>query len=220
MRKVSKHIIHCSDSDFGNAEMINRWHKERGFSEIGYHYVILPDGTIEKGRALGKPGAHAKGHNHDSIGTCLIGVNHFTDAQFIALRMLHNQILTIFPETQAYPHYAFNKYKSCPNFDVYQVLQQKENNMKIKESLPLFSQVLSFLIQKGKFNTAFATTTVAGSAIYSVELINFVKSIGTTVFDAQAAELFVSSLTSGGMTAIVAGIFAAINLFVSLKQKQ
>lgn len=220
MRQVSKHIIHCSDSSFGNVEIINRWHKERGFNEIGYHFVILPDGTIEQGRTLEKIGAHAKGHNHDSIGTCLIGVNHFTDAQFIALRMLHRKLRVMYPGLIAYPHSAFNKYKSCPNFDVYQALQQKENDMKIKESLPLLSQILSFLIQKGKFNTAFATTTVAGSAIYSTELINFIKNIGTTVFDAQAADLFVNSLTSGGVTAIVAGVFAAINLFVSLKQKQ
>lgn len=39
---------------------------------IGYHYVILTDGTIEQGRPEGCPGAHARTHN-DWIGICLIG---------------------------------------------------------------------------------------------------------------------------------------------------
>ena len=41
MREIKKIIIHCSDSEFGDAALIDKWHKERGWTGIGYHYVIL-----------------------------------------------------------------------------------------------------------------------------------------------------------------------------------
>ncbi len=76
--------IHCSDSYFGNNMIIDKWHKEKDFDEIGYNYIILnglihsdyfdpiADGLIETGRRVDKLGAHCKGHN-DAIGICLIG---------------------------------------------------------------------------------------------------------------------------------------------------
>lgn len=220
MRKITKHIIHCSDSRFGDAALIDKWHKARGFKKIGYHFVILPNGKIEKGRELEEVGAHTKGVNKDSIGTCLIGVDKFTEEQFIALRMLHEKLCSFFAGLRAYPHSTFNAAKSCPNFNVDQILYKDTFSMKIKDVLPVLSQVIGFILQKGKFNTAFATTTVASSAVYSEELLNFVESLGSIVFDAQSAELFVSNLTSGGIVAVVAGVFAGINLFMSYKQKQ
>ena len=68
-------ILHCSATvegkDFTAAD-IDRWHKEKGYKKIGYHFVIDLDGTIETGRQLNEVGAHCKGHN-DSIGICYIG---------------------------------------------------------------------------------------------------------------------------------------------------
>ena len=91
LEKVEKIVVHCSDSDFGDAAEIDRWHKERKWSGIGYHKVILnghresvrpyvaaDDGVVEDGRPLDTMGAHVLGHNSDSIGICLIGRNHFT----------------------------------------------------------------------------------------------------------------------------------------------
>lgn len=76
MRKINKIIVHCSATQEGrdlNAAEINRWHLKRGFNGIGYHYVILLDGTIEYGRSIYKQGAHVKGENKGSIGICYIG---------------------------------------------------------------------------------------------------------------------------------------------------
>ncbi|WP_425801179.1 peptidoglycan recognition family protein [Desulfitobacterium sp. Sab5] len=58
-----------------NAAMIREWHLTKGWSDIGYHFVILPDGTCEDGRPLYRPGAHcAAGHrNFIAIGICLVG---------------------------------------------------------------------------------------------------------------------------------------------------
>ena len=75
-REINSIIIHCSATpegrDVTSAE-INRWHIERGWSGIGYHYVIRLDGTVEKGRDEQKQGAHASRHNANSIGVCYIG---------------------------------------------------------------------------------------------------------------------------------------------------
>jgi N-acetylmuramoyl-L-alanine amidase len=76
LRKINKIIVHCSATQEGrdlNAAEINRWHLKRGFNGIGYHYVILLDGTIEYGRSIYKQGAHVKGENKGSIGICYIG---------------------------------------------------------------------------------------------------------------------------------------------------
>ena len=52
---------------------IDRWHRERGFNGIGYHYVIRLDGKLEKGRDVALSGAHCKGWNEQSIAICYIG---------------------------------------------------------------------------------------------------------------------------------------------------
>ena len=79
-------ILHCSDSDFGTKEIMDKWHRERGFSEVGYSYIICNgyihkneyddnyNGLIQKGRELNKLQAHCKGYN-DYIGICLVGKN-------------------------------------------------------------------------------------------------------------------------------------------------
>lgn len=76
-------VVHCSATREGQdikASDIDKWHKDRGFKCIGYHFVIDLDGTIEKGRPLTMNGAHCntsglsgKVYNSHSIGICYIG---------------------------------------------------------------------------------------------------------------------------------------------------
>lgn len=76
MRKIDKIILHCSATKEGKdytVEDIDRWHKERNFKCIGYHYVIYRDGTIHQGRTEDQIGAHCTGENSHSIGICYIG---------------------------------------------------------------------------------------------------------------------------------------------------
>ena len=76
MRNINKIIVHCTATKEGkafNVADITRWHKQRGFVTIGYHWVVLLDGTIQQGRAEMTMGAHCKGHNANSIGICYIG---------------------------------------------------------------------------------------------------------------------------------------------------
>lgn len=76
MRKIDTIIIHCSATKEGQhftVADIDKWHKARGFNGVGYHYVILLDGTIEPGRQEHLAGAHTQGHNATSIGICYVG---------------------------------------------------------------------------------------------------------------------------------------------------
>ena len=134
MKEIKKIIIHCSDSDFGSASVIDEWHKARGWDGIGYHYVITngvqescrkykgsDDGIIQDGRNVEKQGAHVRGHNSDSIGVCLIGKHHFTGKQmFYALPALLNFLFNTYKldSDNIFGHNEFNPEKTCPNFNV------------------------------------------------------------------------------------------------------
>jgi len=76
MRKIDLIIVHCSATpegkDFTTTD-IDRWHRQRGFASIGYHFVIYRDGSVHHGRPLAQVGAHCQGHNAHSIGICYIG---------------------------------------------------------------------------------------------------------------------------------------------------
>lgn len=123
--------IHCSDSKNGvpvTVAEITRWHVARGFLTIGYHFVIQPDGTVDKGRALTEVGAHVEGHNTGNLGICLIGNDQFTQKQFDALRGLLDELLKteLIPRWEIYCHRdwdtAQKQGKTCPNMKVTNLL--------------------------------------------------------------------------------------------------
>jgi hypothetical protein len=84
---LSKAVLHHTASHDVSASTIDKWHKQRGWDGIGYHFVIRANGSVEKGRSLNKSGAHAKGRNH-YIGIALTGYDTFTDAQIKSLNAL------------------------------------------------------------------------------------------------------------------------------------
>ena len=127
MRKITEIIIHCADTPEGRndkAADIRRWHKERGFNDIGYHYVIDLDGTIEPGRDVETAGAHAQGHNANSIGICYIGGKRLnkpadtrTDEQKASLVLLLKYLRAKYKEAKIIGHRDVSE-KACPCFDV------------------------------------------------------------------------------------------------------
>lgn len=126
MRLINEIIVHCSANGptctFG-AKEIKQVHLARGFSDIGYHYVIKRDGTIERGRAISHPGAHCKGHNAHSIGVCYIGgldaggnpVDNRTPEQKASLNKLLLNLVRMY-HCKVYGHRDFAN-KACPCFD-------------------------------------------------------------------------------------------------------
>lgn len=126
MRQIKLHIIHCSDTpenmDIGVKE-IREWHtKERGWSDIGYHLVIRRDGAIELGRPINISGAHARGYNQISIGTCLVGRDEFTDAQLESLKFLDKHFKMSY-NCKSIGHNEVNENKTCPNIDIHKILK-------------------------------------------------------------------------------------------------
>lgn len=142
-------VIHCSATREGvdvRASDIDKWHKERGWSMIGYNYVIDLDGTVEVGRPLSMSGAHCadkgfsgKSYNLHSIGICYVGgldknghsKDTRTDAQKLSMHKLVMELIEKYPITDVLGHrdaspdkngdgvITKNEWvKTCPCFDV------------------------------------------------------------------------------------------------------
>ena len=115
-------VVHVSDSPQGrgdDAETIHDWHKERGFDGIGYHRVILEDGTIQRGRPDYWPGAHVKGYNSSSLGVCLIGKGgDTTTEQFESLANVIKAWKEEHPHARVCGHHDLDENKTCPGFNV------------------------------------------------------------------------------------------------------
>ena len=127
MRKITEIIIHCTATPEGrevNVADVDRWHRARGFFGIGYHYLVLLDGTIAEGRPLWRVGAHCTEHNRQSIGICYVGgldahlrpKDTRTPQQRSALHLLVEKLLKQYPGAQVYGHCDFAA-KACPCFD-------------------------------------------------------------------------------------------------------
>lgn len=129
MRKIKKIIIHCTATPEGRSETVKEvdaWHRQRGFSKIGYHYLIGLNGERWQGRNIEEPGAHCEGQNTNSIGICYVGglaadgktpKDTRTVMQKTALRTLIEEIKASYPGVTIHGHNEFAN-KACPSFDV------------------------------------------------------------------------------------------------------
>jgi N-acetylmuramoyl-L-alanine amidase len=130
LRSETKYIvIHCSatppDMDIG-VEEIRKWHKARGWRDVGYHDVIRRDGVIEEGRQVNEIGAHVKGYNKQSVGVCLVGgvdddnspERNFTEKQYKSLKRILRFYMALFPDAIIVGHNDLDKHKACPSFKV------------------------------------------------------------------------------------------------------
>lgn len=144
MRPLNEIIVHCTAThpDFMESRKmadkvaeIRRWHVEgRGWSDIGYHYLIDRDGSVMEGRPIERTGAHVKGHNTGTIGVSLFGghgssendrfEDNFTPAQDFALRQLLHKLQRQYGIKKVTGH---NQYaaKACPGFNVPRWLDRK-----------------------------------------------------------------------------------------------
>jgi|TARA_R100000482_G_scaffold123224_1_gene72720 hypothetical protein len=134
MRNIERVILHCSatrEGDDISADTIRTWHTSapRNWSDIGYHYVVRLDGTIESGRPITKPGAHVKGHNKDSIGICYIGgldasghpKNTLTREQRSSIwRLCRALVIALNQPLYLHGHCEYSS-KACPSFEVAEV---------------------------------------------------------------------------------------------------
>lgn len=128
MRELKEIILHCTATKEGHdysVEQVRKWHLDRGFNDIGYHFLIRLDGTVEAGRPLETVGAHCKGHNANSIGIAYVGgldkngrpKDTRTLPQKEAMRRLVHDLKQYFPRLEVHCHNEYST-KACPCFSV------------------------------------------------------------------------------------------------------
>lgn len=131
-------VIHCSATQNKSSitsKQIRDYHvKHNGWSDIGYHFVILTDGKVELGREESLVGAHSENYNAKSLGICMIGgvdknnipKNNFTEEQFNSLKDLLVKLLESYPRVERIcGHRDLPKVaKACPSFEVKDYLKE------------------------------------------------------------------------------------------------
>lgn len=126
-RSINLIVVHCTATEEGkdySVAEIRRWHLKRGFSDIGYHYLIGIDGKLHEGRNVNISGAHTSGYNAHSIGVCYVGgldKNHKakdtrTPAQKATLLRLLKDLKKMYPKATIHGHREYAN-KACPCFD-------------------------------------------------------------------------------------------------------
>lgn len=126
-RKVWCVYLHCSASDnpaHDYPKVMEDWHRERGFSEIGYHFFIQKNGTICEGRSLETVPAAQQGHNTGSIAICAHGLvkERFTPEQLGSLRGLCITLDRLYKGGLSFHGHCEVSNKSCPVYDYKQIL--------------------------------------------------------------------------------------------------
>lgn len=128
-RTIKEIIVHCTATPEGRVETvqsIRNMHKAKGWSDIGYHYLIGLNGERWEGRNVNLIGAHCEGHNSNSIGVCYVGgvdkkmqaKDTRTEKQKDALVALLKDLHKLYPKAKIYGHRDFDKKgKACPSFD-------------------------------------------------------------------------------------------------------
>lgn len=137
MRPINGIIVHCTATRptwmdgkplADKIAEVRRWHvKDRGWSDIGYHFLIDRDGKVGVGRPIEKVGAHTQGHNTGTIGISLFGgwdsastdkfLENFTLGQEEALLHLIADLRQKYGRLTLAGHNNFAS-KACPGFNV------------------------------------------------------------------------------------------------------
>lgn len=136
-RSVTDSIfVHCSATkpsmNIGVRE-IRQWHKEQGWLDVGYHFIIRRDGSVEEGRPIDAVGSHVQGWNERSVGICLVGGiddkgkfdANFTPVQMQALRSLIATVGAQYQGASLKAHHDVAP-KACPSFDLKRWFEKNE----------------------------------------------------------------------------------------------
>lgn len=135
--RIDTIVLHCSDSFYGDIEVIDSWHKDNGWIMSGYHYIItncfpkhinwfsktpVPsmDGKIHESRPEEFQGAHVLGHNNHSLGVCMIGRHgQFTSKQLYSAVEVCLDLIDAHPTIRNIKgHTELDNSKTCPDLDM------------------------------------------------------------------------------------------------------
>lgn len=193
MRPITEIILHCSDTkpewsdaktDQQVVDEIRLWHtRDRGWKDIGYHYIINRNGHVMAGRPLDTVGAHVQGHNTGTIGICLIGGHggnegdkfddHFTAEQRAAVLKLNADLKVRFPAIMRVSGHNMYAPKACPCFSVPAFLAEKTPAKVVRTSA-----AQSTTMQAGALQVASA----AGAGVSAVSALSGTAQIVALAF--------------------------------------
>lgn len=148
-------ILHHAEAKSASVEEVNRWHLERGWTGIGYHFYIRKDGKVYRGRPEWAVGAHAQGHNSRSVGICVEGA-YMTEtmpkAQFDALVGLVREEMAKYPGAKVLRHRDVNS-TDCPgtNFPWEALLAALSSEKKEEQTLT-YDQFKAYVLRYEKEN--------------------------------------------------------------------
>jgi N-acetylmuramoyl-L-alanine amidase len=141
-KAIRRIVIHCTATREGHdvdAATIRKWHQDKGWQDIGYHFVVRPNGAIERGRPEEQPGSHVAGFNAGSIGVVYVGgldaqgraKDTRTPLQTVSLALLVADLVKAYPGARVMGHRDLSPdkdgdgvierhewLKDCPCFDV------------------------------------------------------------------------------------------------------
>lgn len=148
-------ILHHAEAKSASVEEVNRWHLERGWTGIGYHFYIRKDGRIYRGRPEWAVGAHAQGHNSRSVGICVEG-SYMTEtmpkAQFDALIGLVREEMAKYPGAKVLRHRDVNS-TDCPGVNYpWEALLAALSSEKKEEQTLTYDQFKAYLLRYEKEN--------------------------------------------------------------------
>lgn len=148
-------ILHHAEAKSASVEEVNRWHLERGWTGIGYHFYIRKDGRIYRGRPEWAVGAHAQGHNSRSVGICCEGSymsETMPKAQFDALVGLVREEMAKYPGAKVLRHKDVNS-TDCPGVNYpWKALLAALSPEKKEETALTYNQFKAFLQRYEKEN--------------------------------------------------------------------
>ena len=149
-------ILHHAEAKSVSVEEVNRWHLERGWTGIGYHFYIRKDGKVYRGRPEWAVGAHAQGHNSRAIGICCEGA-YMTEtmpaAQLAALKALIAEMMAKYPGAKLLRHCDVNS-TDCPGRNFPWAEAQKYNQTTKKEETAMTDKEFAAYMERYNANKA------------------------------------------------------------------
>lgn len=148
---TKKIVVHHADATNCGAQTIDKWHKQNGWSGIGYHFLVRKkDGIVETGRPIDTIGAHCLNHNLDSIGVCFEGnfeKETMSDEQLQTGKELIAYIRGIYGNNIQIVRHKDLMATSCPgkNFPFSELIAKEEKKKDTKEE----KKTITYTVKKG-----------------------------------------------------------------------
>lgn len=181
-RPIDRVFIHCTASsrpEHDNIETIRGWHLDRGWSDVGYHFMIHRDGKISAGRDIEQTPAAQKGHNTGTIAVSLHGGQHgqddFSPEQRQALVMFCDAIDNAYDGNVTFHGHEEVANKACPVLDYRTLLHLGTQGHMLRQHAKLEN---SRTIRTGR--TGMATSTIGASGLTVATALEVAKNARST----------------------------------------